>query len=273
MKKILIGVAGSIVLGAAAPALAADLPARTYTKAPAVIPSPVYDWSGFYIGLNGGGGSARSCWDLVNVRGAPIDSPETDGCHNATGGTVGGQIGYRWQAANWVFGVEGQGNWADFRGTNVDQATAGGVFSSGVFSDRSKVDAFGLFTGQVGYTFNNVLLYAKGGAAVAGDKYSNFFTVANNFGGVPVSAGQTFSSASVTRWGGTVGAGVEFGFAPHWSVALEYDHLFLGSRDVQLNLVPAFGGSLSTINHISQDVDIGTVRVNYGFGGPVVAKY
>jgi outer membrane immunogenic protein len=266
MKKILLGMAGLMALGAAAPALAADLPARTFTKAPAVVPSPVYDWSGFYLGLNGGGGSAHSCWDLLNVQGTP-GAPETEGCHNATGGTVGGQIGYRWQATNWVFGVEAQGNWANFRGNNVDQASVGGVFG-----DRSKVDAFGLFTGQVGYGFNNVLLYAKGGAAVAGDKYSTFFNVAN-LGGIPVPAGQDFASASVTRWGGTVGAGVEFGFAPHWSVALEYDHLFMGSRNIQLNFLPAFGGGLSTINHISQDVDIGTVRVNYGFGGPAVAKF
>jgi outer membrane immunogenic protein len=267
MKKILLGVAGSIVLGAAAPASAADLPARVATKAPIVVPSPVYNWSGFYIGLNGGGGSAHSCWDLTNVAGVPL-APEPEGCHNATGGTVGGQIGYRWQAANWVFGVEAQGNWADFKGSNVDQASV-----NGVLSDRSKVDAFGLFTGQVGYGFNNILLYAKGGAAVVGDKYSNVFNFAGSFGGIPVSAGQTLFSASVTRWGGTVGAGVEFGFAPHWSVALEYDHLFMGSRDVQLNLDPALGSGLETINHIRQNVDIGTVRVNYGFGGPAVARF
>jgi outer membrane immunogenic protein len=266
MKKILIGVVGSMLLGAAAPALAADLPARTYTKAPVVVPSPVYDWSGFYIGLNAGGGSARSCWDLLNVAGVS-GTPEREGCHNATGGTVGGQIGYRWQAANWVFGVEAQGNWADFKGSNVDQALVGTV------GDRSKVDAFGLFTGQVGYGFNNILLYGKGGAAVTGDKYGTFFNV-SSVGGitVPVPAGQDFASASVTRWGGTVGAGVEFGFAPHWSVAVEYDHLFMGSRNVSLNFLPP-GSGLSTINHISQNVDIGTVRVNYGFGGPVVAKF
>jgi outer membrane immunogenic protein len=266
MKKTLLGVVGSMVLGAVAPALAADLPARTYTKVPAVVPSPVYDWSGFYVGLNGGGGSAHSCWDLVNVAGTP-NAPTREGCHNATGGTVGGQIGYRWQAANWVFGVEAQGNWASFKGTNVDQASIGGVFG-----DRSKVEGFGLFTGQVGYAFNNVLVYAKGGAAVADAKYSTFFEV-GNVGGLAVPVGQDFASASVARWGGTVGAGVEFGIAPHWSVALEYDHLFMGSRDVQLNFVPAFGSGISTINRIRQDVDVGTVRVNYGFGGPVVAKF
>jgi outer membrane immunogenic protein len=265
MKKILLGVAGSIVLGAAAPASAADLPARVATKAPIAVPSPVYDWSGFYIGLNGGGGSAHSCWDLLNVGGVS-GPPEREGCHNATGGTVGGQIGYRWQATNWVFGVEAQGNWADFKGSNVDQASV-----NGVFGDRSKVDGFGLFTGQVGYGINNILLYGKGGAAVVGDKYATFFNVAS-LGGIPVPAGQDFASASVTRWGGTVGAGVEFGFAPHWSVAIEYDHLFMGSRDVQLNFVSP-GSGLSTINHISQNVDIGTVRVNYGFGGPAVGKF
>jgi outer membrane immunogenic protein len=266
MKKILIGVVGSMVLGAAAPALAADLPARTYTKAPVVVPSPVYDWSGFYIGLNGGGGSAHKCWDLVQIGATPVN--EAEGCHDATGGTVGGQIGYRWQAANWVFGVEAQGNWADFKGSNSND-----LVLSPDFGDRSKVDGFGLFTGQVGYAFNNILLYAKGGAAVASDKYSIFAIPPNIVPGIGNGAGQTVQSGSETRWGGAVGAGVEFAFAPRWSVAIEYDHLFMGSRNVQLNDVPPFNPTGFDINHISQNVDIGTVRINYGFGGPVVGKY
>src|SRR5438046_6669579 len=106
MKKLLLGIVGAIAL--AAPASAADLAARPYTKAPAMI-AAVYDWSGFYIGINGGGGSAHTCWDLI-VPAATIPQ----GCHNSTGGTVGGQIGYRWQSAGWGFGLEGQGNWADF---------------------------------------------------------------------------------------------------------------------------------------------------------------
>src|SRR5580765_6265170 len=60
MKKLSFITAGVIALGAAAPAAAADLPARTYTKAPAMV-APVYDWSGFYIGINGGGGTSRKC--------------------------------------------------------------------------------------------------------------------------------------------------------------------------------------------------------------------
>src|ERR1700745_1687612 len=120
MKKILLATAALVALSVA-PALAADLPARTYTKAPAIV-APIYNWGGFYIGLNGGGGSAHKCWDLLtDDDGVPLlGGAEAEGWHNATGGTVGGQIGYRWQATNWVFGVEGQGNWADFTGSNTN---------------------------------------------------------------------------------------------------------------------------------------------------------
>ena len=113
MKKVLLVTASLIALGAAAPAVAADLAARPYTKAPPMI-AAVYDWSGFYIGANGGWGSSRNCWDFL-----PVAAVANEGCHDATGGTVGGQIGYRWQAGTWVFGLEAQGNWADFKGSNV----------------------------------------------------------------------------------------------------------------------------------------------------------
>jgi outer membrane immunogenic protein len=268
MKKLLLSAIATVALSTTA--FAADLPARTYTKAPAPVVSPVYNWGGFYVGINGGGGSAHKCWDIVN-NGGPVNPPLAEGCHDATGGTVGGQIGYRWQAAQWVFGLEAQGNWANFKGSNLSQfAVFGG---NSIFNDVSKIDAFGLFTGQIGYAFNNVLLYAKGGAAVVSDRYSLTLTTAGAaLAGLGSVAGQTLAIGSETRWGGAAGAGVEFGFAPNWSVALEYDHLFMGRRDVSQNVVPPFTGPPST-HRIGQDVDIGTVRVNYTFGGPVVAKY
>ena len=230
---------------------AADLAARPYTKAPPMI-AAVYDWSGFYIGINGGGGSAHNCWDLVVPAGI---IPE--GCHNSTGGTVGGQIGYRWQATNWVFGLEGQGNWADFSGSN---ATPIGANPLGGLNDRTRIDSFGLITGQVGYAWNNVLVYVKGGAAVVNDKYDALDPV----------AGVVAGSASETRWGATVGAGLEIGFAQNWSIGAEYNHIFLGSHDFTLS--SAFLGGVDTLR-ISQDVDMGLVRLNYRWGGPVVAKY
>ncbi|MGC0395284.1 opacity protein-like surface antigen [Bradyrhizobium sp. USDA 241] len=115
MNKILFSAISAMALGLAAPASAADLAARPYTKAPAPI-AAIYDWSGFYIGINGGGGTSRKCWDFVTPATGVLVG---EGCHNATGGTVGGQVGYRWQSTNWVFGFEGQGNWADFTGDNI----------------------------------------------------------------------------------------------------------------------------------------------------------
>ncbi len=73
-----------------------------------------------------------------------------------------------------------------------------------------------------------------------------------------------------TRWGGTAGAGVEYGFAPNWSVGVEYDHLFMGRDTLSFAAAPR---GVATRNSISQDVDMVTARVNYRFGGPVFAKY
>ena len=255
MNKILLGAAAVIAaMGVAAPASAADLPARVYTKAPAMV-AAVYDWSGFYIGINGGGGSAHNCWNVTDVAGAIVPSA-SEGCHDATGGLVGGQLGYRWQTAGWVFGVEAQGDWADFRGSNTSLFAP---FAAGA-ANQTKIDAFGLFTGQVGYAWNNVLWYVKGGAAITDNRYRGF-TIPGNV---------LIDQENDTRWGGTVGTGLEVGFAPNWSVAFEYDHLFMGTQTINLN-TPA--GAFSRTDSIKQDVDIGTVRVNYRWGGPVIAKY
>ena len=172
MKKVLLVTASLIALGAAAPAVAADLAARPYTKAPPMV-AAVYDWSGFYIGANGGWGSSRNCWDFLPGVGGSVN----DGCHDASGGTVGGQLGYRWQAGTWVFGLEAQGNWADFKGSNV-------ALAAPAFRNESRVDAFGLFTGQIGYAANNVLFYVKGGAAVTSNEYRTFFAGTNVLAGV-----------------------------------------------------------------------------------------
>src|SRR6202790_1591238 len=115
MQKFFLGVVGLAALGLAAPAWAADLAPRPYTKAPPPMMAAVYDWSGFYIGANGGWGSSRKCWDAVPVNIA--FGPE--GCHDAPGGVAGGEGGYRWQAGTFVFGIEGQGNWADLKGSNT----------------------------------------------------------------------------------------------------------------------------------------------------------
>jgi outer membrane immunogenic protein len=252
MRSLWLGLVGLLAIGAASPAAAADLAARPYTKAPPMI-ATIYDWTGFYIGINGGGASSHNCWDINNNAGAIVAPAVREGCHDASGGLVGGQIGYRWQSAGWVFGIEGQGDWADLKGSNTS------VFFGPGNINQTKINAVGLITGQVGYAWNNVLWYVKGGAAVTDSSYKGII------GGV------VFDQASEARWGGTVGTGLEFGFAPNWSVAVEYDHLFMGNRNVTLAL-PG-GGAFTRTDNIRQDVDMGTVRVNYHWGGPVVPKY
>jgi outer membrane immunogenic protein len=232
---------------------AADLAARPYTKAPPMI-AAIYDWSGFYIGGNAGYGSSHKCWSQTTGFAPGV----FEGCHDATGAVAGGQIGYRWQAGGWVFGLEAQGDWANLSGSNA--STVFGVIN------RSRVDAFGLFTGQIGYAWNNALLYVKGGAAVTGDHYSGFGT----------GIGAEFDRATETRWGGTAGVGLEYGFTPNWSVGVEYDHLFMGGRDVILTatgVLAAPAGTPVRTDHIGQDVDTVMARINYRWGGPVIAKY
>src|SRR6202035_6143125 len=95
------------------------------------------------------------------------------------------------------------------------------LFAPGL-TNQTKMDAIGLFTAQVGYAWNSVLWYVKGGAAVTDDQYN----------GTVTATGALFDSANETRWGGVVGTGLEFGFAPNWSVGIEYDHLFMGNRDI-----------------------------------------
>ena len=77
--------------------------------------APIYDWSGFYIGGNGGWGESHSCLDFFNATGVDF----ADGCSSRSGGVVGGQFGYRWQASQWVFGLEAQGDWADLSNTRL----------------------------------------------------------------------------------------------------------------------------------------------------------
>jgi outer membrane immunogenic protein len=163
-----------------------------------------------------------------------------------------------------VFGLEAQGNWANLTGSNASQP----AFFAG-FANRSRIDAIGLFTGQVGYSWNSFLLYVKGGAAVARDKYEGFLTTALG----PLPAGFISDRGSETRWGGVAGIEGEYSLTRNWSVALEYDHVSMGARDVFLTYDPAFVAALNHNERIRQDIDMVTARINYRFGGPVVARY
>jgi outer membrane immunogenic protein len=244
MKNLLWGAVALVTLGIAVPANAADLP-PAYGKAPSFLPA-VYDWSGFYVGVNGGWGEAHRCFDQT----APVVAPE--GCHNTTGGFAGAQAAYRWQTGPWVWGFESQGDWASLRGSNISLVTGN--------TNRSRIDGFGIFTGQLGYAWNTALLYFKAGGAVIADRND-------------IVSGTTLvaTSAGDNRWGGAVGAGVEFSFAPNWSAALEYNHLFIANSNT--TFTNPVGGVFVSSDRLHGDTDLVSVHVNYRWGGPVVAKY
>src|SRR4051812_7742755 len=189
MKRLLLTTIGLVAL-AMGPAMAADMAVKAPPPAPIV---PIYNWTGFYIGGNGGWAQNHNCVDFLDAAGVAVAS----GCADRSGGVAGGQIGYRWQASQWVFGLEAQGDWADLHSSRVSVINP-------AFSTAVKTDGIGLFTGQVGYAWNAALLYVKGGAAVTSNRYDIFTTA----GGVGL------ASASSTRWGAAVGAGLEYGFAP-----------------------------------------------------------
>ena len=142
MKKVLL--ASACLFALAAPASAADLAARHYTKAPVAPVAAVYNWTGFYLGIVGGG-----AWEDAN-------SPRMQG------GFVGGTAGYNCQNGNVVFGLEADGAWADVNAS----ATALGITVS------SKTDALGTVRGRIGWAVNNVLLYGTGGYAWIDNKVS-----------------------------------------------------------------------------------------------------
>jgi outer membrane immunogenic protein len=252
MKKFLLGTLGLVAM--AAPAVAADLPARTYKAPPMVAPVLIYDWTGFYIGANGGYGWSNRCIDITAVNGIG-NAAFAEGCRSAGGGVFGGQVGYRWQASQWVFGLEAQGDWANLRNSRDSLRFPGETW-------KSNINGLGLFTGQIGYAWNASLLYFKGGAAVANARNDLFTTV----GGVGI------ASAERTGWGGTVGVGWEYGFSPNWTAGIEYDYLFRTNNSntfLTPTLTPVTAVSVNT----RSDVNMITARINYRFGGPAVPHY
>lgn len=216
----------------------------------AVAQDAAYDWSGLYLGANGGWVSSDNCWDFTTPAGVVSGF---EGCHTGTGATIGGQIGYRWQFDSFVFGFEAQGNWADQAGRNVSLPFP-------AFVNESRLRAFGLFTGQIGYAWNTTLLYVKGGAAITSNSYQSFLTA---------TGAQAANSANDTRWTGVVGGGFEYGFAPNWSLGVEYNHIFKSSSNLRFtnNGVAGAPGTLFGHNNISQDADFVSARLNFRWGG------
>ena len=265
MKRMLIGITAAASLLATS-ALAADLPARTYTKAPVYV-EPVYNWTGFYIGGNIGysWGRSNDTSTLTNAAGTVLLT--TSDKSDLNGIVGGGQIGYNWQMQSWVWGFEADIQGTDEKGSRAFSFTPargiGNNFAPGVtipFALDQKIDWIGTVRGRAGVLVTpTVLLYATGGLAY-GQVNSN-----ETVGTVVPSA---FSS-STTNVGWTVGAGIEGAIGGNWTAKLEYLYVDLGTVSGSFTLP-----STNVISYSSKITDnILRVGINYRFDSSIVAKY
>ncbi|HZE54409.1 MAG TPA: outer membrane protein [Bradyrhizobium sp.] len=237
MKKLLFGAAACLVF--AAPAFAADLRPRTYTKAPVYsAPEAVYNWTGFYIGGHVGGAF-------------PGDSSFEGSDGRFLGGVQGG-FDYQF-ATNWVIGAEAQYSWL---GGN----SGGGVIFPGGTLVTGNTDQLGSATARLGYAFGPALLYAKGGYAWRGNN-----NIGVSVGGLPAA----FTTSGNQRDGYTVGAGLEYMFAPNWSVKGEYQFYNFGNTTFTAGPAPIIGARFRDDEHT---VKLG-INYRFGWGGPVAARY
>jgi outer membrane immunogenic protein len=245
MRRLLTASVALSALGAAAPAVAADL--RMPVKA---APLPVVSWTGCYVGVNAGGGSANKHFT------DPTTTPFTElGSHRATGAVAGGQIGCDYQAGVWVFGVQGMFDGTSIKGDHTSP--------NGEDNFTTKIHWFATATARLGVTVKpSLLLYVKGGGAWVRENFAIWS---------PVTGNPLFDS-NPTRGGFVVGFGGEVLTQDGWSMFLEYNYMGFDKRRTDFTVVPA--GPIFPID-VRQDVQTVMVGINYRFGWarPVVAKY
>jgi outer membrane immunogenic protein len=268
MKKVLLAL--TAVAAFTGSAVAADLGARPYTKAPVAV-APAYNWTGFYIFGGGGGGLWNADSNVQTFPGAPI-ALTRDQRLGGSGwfGTVG--IGYDWQfSGRWVAGIFGDGQFGDIRGSLSDP-----FFGTEGQEKLRTSYAAGV---RVGYLVApNVLSYVNGG--YSGSEWSGTSQTTLFVGGP---AGTITTTPSFHRNGWFIGGGVEnnldfFGInAPGWFMKTEYRSAFYDRISLPETFTPAFGGGLTgtatTFKPWNQTISTSLVyRFNWG-GAPIAAKY
>jgi len=259
MKKFFLGALASIAVAAIAPAQAADMPVKAPVyKAPVVA---AYNWTGWYAGLNAGYSWGRSNTDVDftnSVTGALLYS--TSDSFSMDGWLGGLQGGYNWQKQNWVWGIEGDIQITGQKGDTIFRCP-GGVCTTATFLPAAqlidsstlnqKLEWFGTLRLRGGMTVTpTVLAYLTGGLAVGGIKSDG---VLSGFsGGAAVSAP---FSATNTKVGWTVGAGVEGQISGRWTGKIEYLYIDFGTADFTALLptnVPPLAANFSS--HVTDNI-------------------
>jgi len=256
MRRVLLSTVALSLIGTAA--MAADLP--TYEPAPmAPVAAPVYDWSGFYLGINGGWGWADPDFTVTTSTGAVPDlAAGTTGSFDADGFLLGAHAGYNFMWGNFVLGVEGTGQYSAIDG--------GFTTTTGAADDNFdfEVNSIWLASLRLGVAMDRFMVYAKGGYAGASAEYSFSDTTGANQG-----------SWSQDEWynGWSIGGGIEAMVTHNIIAGLEYQYIDLGEEN--------FAGAVSGAGTaFGSDLDLSIhevkARITYKFGGPaapVMANY
>lgn len=248
MKKFAIA---SILLAlGASSAMAADLP----VKAPVAAPVPVYNWTGFYAGLNVGYAWGETDWAYYNLPGQTLS-------RNPEGWWAGGHIGAQYQYQQFVFGIEGSwsGDVTNNKSVGPDAPIFAPAFDAGVKYRN-------LITGgaRAGWVFSpQWMVYASGGYAQA-DVWTGFW--ARGFPQFP-------SAFQATHEGWYAGGGIEYLFTNWLYVGVEYRHIELDTELHSVTLIPAVGSA----RYITPSTDLVQFRLGFkitpGQTAAVVAKY
>jgi outer membrane immunogenic protein len=199
MKNQIVASLGLALAAFASAAAGADLSRRYPPPPPAAAPiyAPVYNWTGFYIGVNGGGAFGHSNWDNV-------------GGFNLTGGLLGGTIGYNWQPGPLVLGIESELDWSGISGSTTNLCP---------LACKTANSWLGTVRGRVGYAFDRIMPYVTGGLA---------------FGNIKAST-PGFPGIDNANTGWTVGAGLEVAIGGGWTAKAEYLFVDLGSANCGFN--------------------------------------
>ena len=229
-KLIGAGVAALSLLATSFSAQAADIPRPVYKAGPHPVVA-YYNWTGFYAGINGGYAWGKSDWSAV-----PTAS------NKPAGPLVGGTLGYNYQVGSVVWGIEGDLDWTNIKGS----ATCGGVFTC-----ETSNSYLGTIRGRVGYAFDRWLPYITAGGA-----YGNIKATTSLAG--------LSASTSKDKFGWTAGAGLEYAFLGNWSAKLEYLYVDLGSFDT---------GPAPIVNNVSFKENIVRAGLNYKFSGPLFTRF
>jgi outer membrane immunogenic protein len=212
MKKILVSMSTAMALiSTSMIAQAADLPTKTYAPPPVV--AQVYNWTGLYVGVNGGYG-----WGSQDPL-APFSNNFDRTSFSTSGGMIGGTIGAQIQQGYVVVGVEGDLDWANVKGSGISTPTILGIPQPLTLNITSNISAVGTARIRTGVALSNWLFYATGGAAFVKSSANG-----TSIAGAPCGTLGVIPNCAASAWrpGLAAGLGTEWGFAQNWTAKVEY---------------------------------------------------